>query len=518
MTLTNDSYFDFSFDSSRSNTSSSLISPDFDPNNFTNEFLDELGKIQFEEKTITMFTRTLYILGVCLCAIGITGNFLSIIVLTRKPMRRLSTYHYLLGLAICDIISLSSASLILLQYSIPSSLRSNITFNNNYKILLIYIYPIVGSTQALSVWLTLAFTVDRYLYVCKPYYGLKHCTRRRSTIIISCLYALAAVYSIPQFFERNYDIINILGIKHFFTNLTAFGRNNYFFYIYHVFIYCTFVCFIPFTTIFVLNVFLIFDIIKSNRRRRDMNLMFNNTNNLNGNLVSNANNIINNTNTSNSSPRSSLVEWWWRHKPTKFLIFSCFHKKKATVQENVQNAQEQIELLSASANVNNFKNMTDSKSISLNPYLLNGTTNGHASMNGGVESHRESYASESGGGRKRSVSLFRNRKQSVNYSDKKIRNDVTIMLVGLIVLFFICQSPTTILRLITIKNLSVTLNSVYYNLQDVSNFLIVTNSTLNCILYIMLGKKFRIELLVTFFPKCAKAINKNKKSLPNLIY
>jgi hypothetical protein len=514
----NETSLDYNFSSFNSNI-------DFDSTNFTKEFLEELGLIQYQEKTITFFTRTLYILGVCLCIIGIVGNFLSILVLTRKSMSRLSTYHYLLGLAICDIISLSSASLILMQYSIPSSLRSNPTFNNNYKILLIYVLPIVGATQALSVWLTLAFTVDRYLYVCKPYKGLKHCTRRRSTIIISCLYLLAAVYSIPQFFERNYDIINIFGIKHLFTNLTAFGRNNYFFYIYHVFVYCTFVCFIPFTTIFVLNVFLIKDIIKSNKRRRNMSLMFINTNNLNGNHVTD--NKINNINL-NSSPRSSLGEWWWRHKPTKLLLFSCFRKNKATVQENAQNAQEQIELLNnATTNNNtttnnNILSMTESKSLSINPYLLNGATHDNGAMNGVNRSHRESYASEGGaiggsGGRKRSVSLFRHRKQSVNFSDKKIRNDVTIMLVGLIVLFFFCQSPTTILRLITIKNLSVTLNSVYYNLQDVSNFLIVTNSTLNCLLYIMLGKKFRKELVEIFCSKCAKAINKSKNSIPIII-
>ena len=248
-------------------------------------------------------------------------------------MNRLSTYHYLLGLAICDEISLSFTILILFKYSIPASIRLNETFNNNYKILLIYIYPIVASTQALSVWLTLAFTVDRYFYVCQPYYGLRHCTRRRSTIIIIALYLLASVYSIPQFFEREHDIVDIIGRKHLFTNLTNFGRNNYFIYIYHVFIYCTFVVFIPFTTIFVLNVFLIFDIIKSNKRRRDMSLMFINTNH---------NNAI------NSSPRTSYEEWWHKN-PSKFLLFSCF-RKKATVQENNNNSNnnhqhEQTELL-----------------------------------------------------------------------------------------------------------------------------------------------------------------------------
>jgi hypothetical protein len=91
-----------------------------------------------------------------------------------------------------------------------------------------------------------------------------------------------------------------------------------------------------------------------------------------------------------------------------------------------------------------------------------------------------------------------------NFSDKTLKNDVTIMLVGLIFVFLICQSPSTILRLITSKNLSIQFEPIYYSFLDVSNFLVVTNSTINCILYVMLGKKFRKEFLNTFLRRNLK--------------
>jgi hypothetical protein len=99
-------------------------------------------------------------------------------------------------------------------------------------------------------------------------------------------------------------------------------------------------------------------------------------------------------------------------------------------------------------------------------------------------------------------------------SQHVMSNDVGIMLFGLIAVFLICQLPSSILRLITFKNLSIFFQPFYASSLDVSNFLIVTNSTLNCLLYVMLGKKFRREFLHTFFPRCYREpVNMNNNFL-----
>ena len=53
--------------------------------------------------------------GVIICIFGITGHLFSIIVLCKKRMKKLSTYSYLLGLSICDEISLILTVLIFLE-------------------------------------------------------------------------------------------------------------------------------------------------------------------------------------------------------------------------------------------------------------------------------------------------------------------------------------------------------------------------------------------------------------------
>jgi len=91
--------------------------------------------------------------GIIICIFGITGHLFSIIVLCKKRMKKLSTYSYLLGLSICDEISLILTVLIFLENLLPF-LKLNLPRNviNGHKIILIYIEPITVSSQALSVW------------------------------------------------------------------------------------------------------------------------------------------------------------------------------------------------------------------------------------------------------------------------------------------------------------------------------------------------------------------------------
>ena len=84
--------------------------------NTENMTYDDIGDIDdIPIGGVTKLTQILAMLGICISIIGIIGNFFSIIVLTRKSMKKLSTYSYLLGLSICDEISLIFTVYILLQ-------------------------------------------------------------------------------------------------------------------------------------------------------------------------------------------------------------------------------------------------------------------------------------------------------------------------------------------------------------------------------------------------------------------
>ena len=69
----NETTLDFAMDLSSSHTNHTHIDLSFDPNNFT-EILDSLTN-EFD-KTITTLTRTLAVIGVFICIIGIVFIFI----------------------------------------------------------------------------------------------------------------------------------------------------------------------------------------------------------------------------------------------------------------------------------------------------------------------------------------------------------------------------------------------------------------------------------------------------------
>ena len=388
-------------------------------------------------------------LGMVISIIGIIGHFFSIIVLCKKKFKKLSSYAYLLALSICNEISLILTVITFLDDLLPFAELEKKNIVIFYKILRIYIEPITVSSQALSIWICMSFTIDRYIYCCQPYYSGKYCTRKRASIIIILLYILASLYSIPQFFERSYEIEKVIDVPFVVPVFTSIGKNYYFRSIFQIFIYSAFVVLIPFTIILILNVFLIYDIIKSNKRHRKLSLAF---------KVNNENDCNNKKNTGNNKIKSVLCS-----------------KKNTKANTDSNNETDHL-----------------NGSIDINQQLSSNNT-----TNNIIKAKKHSIISNK--------SIF-------NIAEKTMRNDVTIMLIGLIVVFFICLTPSTILRLITYKRQNIIFEKLYTLFLDISNLLVVCNSTLNCIMYVMLGKKFREQFIKSFCPKIYKKKLKNYHS------
>ena len=258
------------------------------------------------------------------------------------------------------------------------------------------------------------------------------------------LYLLASIYSIPQFFERTYKIEYIIDVPFVMPEFTSVGTNYYYHSIYQIFFYSAFVVLIPFIIILVLNIFLVNDIIKSNKRHRKLSLAFKSTMRCNNNQ---------------SFEETKMCK--------KSFIFCLTCQKKSKPMATDTNVNPEIELLNCSIEQSILKAKKHS-----------------------IISNR---------------SIF-------NITEKSLRNDVTIMLIGLVVVFFICLTPSTILRLITYKKQKIIFEKLYALFLDISNLLVVCNSTLNCIMYVMLGKKFREQFLKAFCPKIYRKRIKNMNS------
>ncbi|XP_046581066.1 probable G-protein coupled receptor 139 isoform X1 [Haliotis rubra] len=128
------------------------------------------------------------------CAFGLVGNVLSIIVMCQKQMTS-STNVYLLALAISDCIKLISDFLyfmviLLLEIDFP---RGNRAFGFLYP----YAHYIFNSSLCISAWLTVSVAVERYIYVCHPTKVKHYCGISRARTISTSVFLIMSLLAIP---------------------------------------------------------------------------------------------------------------------------------------------------------------------------------------------------------------------------------------------------------------------------------------------------------------------------------
>ena len=114
---------------------------------------------------------THYILGIgglCVACFGAVGNVLSLVVLNQRSFNS-ATYSYLSALSVCDTLMLVSTIVLLWKDLRPPDMSSTrwVWDNGIYPYLFPYFHAAAFTFQVISIWLTLAFTVDRWvIHVC----------------------------------------------------------------------------------------------------------------------------------------------------------------------------------------------------------------------------------------------------------------------------------------------------------------------------------------------------------------
>ncbi|CAF1051753.1 unnamed protein product [Rotaria sordida] len=131
-----------------------------------------------------------------LVAFGLTGNCLSIIVLTRRRLIRTSTNNYLTILAGFD-----SCYLI---FTLLLNFGSHPKFFH-YSFIQTFLYilrPLADFSSNTATWLIVCFTLERTLAVVKPIYAKRTCSVRRSRHLICTLLIICFLITLPRFFEE----------------------------------------------------------------------------------------------------------------------------------------------------------------------------------------------------------------------------------------------------------------------------------------------------------------------------
>ncbi|XP_066272202.1 thyrotropin-releasing hormone receptor-like [Branchiostoma lanceolatum] len=150
-----------------------------------------------------------------ICTIGIVGNIMVVLVVTRIKSMRSPTNCYLVSLAVADLIVLVTAGI----PNIPDSFYIEFAWLYGYSgcLIITYLQYLGINTSSMSI---LAFTVERYIAICHPLYAQTMCTVSRAKKIIAGVWVLTLAYDSMWFF--------LMGTEHMvYPNGTEVLRCNY---------------------------------------------------------------------------------------------------------------------------------------------------------------------------------------------------------------------------------------------------------------------------------------------------
>ncbi|CAH1793443.1 unnamed protein product [Owenia fusiformis] len=220
-----------------------------------------------------IFTITITIvLDTLISVLGIAGNILSIVILSKE--KHLTTSIYLLrALAISDMSFLMLVIFIDPMYAMYTTTHfvpQTAAWPNQMTSALPYILPVISTSQTLTTWMVLLVTIDRFIQVCIPLSASRLCTLPRAKMAVVVTVGLSFMYNVPRFWEYVPNNVQFPCGTTVVLGYTAFGKNNYYTYIYQICLNAIFRYMGPVLVLIILNGNLIIALKDAHRRRQQM--------------------------------------------------------------------------------------------------------------------------------------------------------------------------------------------------------------------------------------------------------
>ncbi|CAH8636428.1 unnamed protein product [Schistosoma rodhaini] len=135
------------------------------------------------------------ILTPILCMIGILSNIINIIILTREWMNS-STNIYLTAVSICDLLYL------LFTYLFSLWLYPYIKQFTIYAYSITIIHGTANLFSNITTWLTVSFTLERYIVISLPIISKKYCNKQRAIYIIIIIFISCFILTLPDYLKK----------------------------------------------------------------------------------------------------------------------------------------------------------------------------------------------------------------------------------------------------------------------------------------------------------------------------
>ncbi|XP_055522127.1 probable G-protein coupled receptor 139 [Leucoraja erinacea] len=138
-----------------------------------------------------------------LALIGIPGNLMAIVILSRGNcgLSKCIT-RYMVAMAVADLLVIIF-DVVLYEINDTYFPHSFLHYTPVCSLIIALVFAAIDC----SVWLTVAFTFDRYIAICCQKLSAKYCTERTAAIVIVTVVGLSFVQNIPIYFENEHLII-----------------------------------------------------------------------------------------------------------------------------------------------------------------------------------------------------------------------------------------------------------------------------------------------------------------------
>ena len=182
----------------------------------------------------------IYLVG-AMCALGILGNVVSILVLGRERSIRKTTRFLLQMLAVSDTAYLVAC----LAYQTAGAVLeltdwAPAVVQRRWPYVEVYAWPLASIAQTSTVWLVVLVTADRYVAICRPLHAPQYSTVSRSRTAVVAIWAVSVAYNVPRFFEREISIKahpSVANATRLVTSLSDLRTNAAYFLVYKVLLF-----------------------------------------------------------------------------------------------------------------------------------------------------------------------------------------------------------------------------------------------------------------------------------------